>query len=72
MASAHLVVYLLSLLLLLFLFTADAVVMVVEVKAVGNYNFQNVQGRKKSKYEEKRETLLKEDCKLILGRGRRS
>lgn len=72
MASAQLVVYLLSLLLLLFLFTADVVEMVVEVKAVENYNFQNTQGRKKSKYKEKREVLLKEDYKLILGRGRRS
>lgn len=59
MADAQLLVYLLSLLLLLlFLFTADLVVMVVEVTAVGNYKFQNVRGRKKSKYGEKEEALL--------------
>lgn len=57
MASAQLVVYLLSLLLFLFLFTTDLVVMVVKVIAVGNCKFQNGQG-KKSKYGEKGKVIL--------------
>lgn len=45
------------LLFLLFLFTTDLVVVVVKVKAVGNYKFQNGQG-KKSKYGGKGKVLL--------------
>ena len=54
MATAQLVVYLLSLLFLVFLFTGD---LVVKVIAVGNDKFQNGQG-KKSKYGEKGKVLL--------------
>lgn len=57
MASAQLVVYLLSLLFLVFLFPADLVVMVVKVVAFGNDKFQNGPG-KKSKYGEKGKVLL--------------